>query len=294
MALFVLLGFGLLFTLAFDEGFQGEGITIEAEIANQAKAINGYMSQSEAGNLQLAGTSARLATAKQLEQTVRTRTSQADQIATIKSKVVKQKATLETKVAEFEAYKDRYRAFARGNAKGQEIVKLETLRGEIYNNVSIREVTAVGIQIRHDEGQKRIPFEELPIAMRDTFQFDPSQKKAALVAESKARDQHDAAVMAAGEVADEQMTQQRAEDAAEAKSKLVQRIASTEAHLRIIAQEINDLENQRDRAQAEAASARAAGNIHVNKSNGIASKIRLKQNRLAQLRSEVGQMKSQL
>ena len=66
MALFVLLGFGLLFTLAFDEGFQGEGITIEAEIANQAKAINGYMSQSEAGNLQLAGTSVRLATATQI------------------------------------------------------------------------------------------------------------------------------------------------------------------------------------------------------------------------------------
>ncbi len=51
----------------------------------------------------------------------------------------------------FADYKDEYRAYARGKAKGETIETLETLTGVIYHNAIIREVTAIGIQIRHDE-----------------------------------------------------------------------------------------------------------------------------------------------
>ncbi len=212
----------------------------------------------------------------------------------MKSDVETENADIVAKTQEWEAYKDKYRGFVRGKAKGQVIEKLETRSGVVYLNVNIREVSAVGIQIRHDEGHKRVAFEDLSDEMQDYYQFDPLQKQKAIAAETTARVEHETAVAVAGDQAAAQMAKQREKDNAEAKDKLQRDIIEKETQIENVTRDINDLENERDRAAAEADAARAAGRMHISKAGNITSKIRAKQTRLSTLRSELGQMKARL
>ncbi len=164
----------------------------------------------------------------------------------------------------------------------------------MYNDVVIREVTAVGIQIRHADGQKRIPFEILPEAMKDHFQFDPKQKDQALAAESVTRNELEAAVAVADGLAGQKMYEQRGKDAEAAKAKLRQDVAAKEGLIVSIEEDIKGLQTDMDRAAADAAAARAAGKMYLNKSGGISANIRSKQGRIATLRAELVQMKARL
>jgi hypothetical protein len=80
---------------------------------------------------------------------------------------------------------------------GQVIAKLETLKGDVYENVTIREVSPIGIAIRHDAGSRRVPFEELPLEMQRQFLFDPKEKEKALADEHAVQNAHLAQVEAA-------------------------------------------------------------------------------------------------
>lgn len=294
MALFVLVGFGLLFMFAFDEGFQGGEQTIESVIANQAKEIQTTSDRIESGSKMLAQAPVRIAADKELSRLKRENVALGEKTVLLTQGVENANAEIAKRVEDFEGYKDQYRALVRGKAKGQEIAKLETLAGAVYTNVNIREVTAVGIQIRHDDGQKRISFEDLPDDMKDYFQFDPKQKEKALADENSTRDEHEAAVAVASEIADQEMAKQREMDKAEAKEKLIREIANKDAQIASVRDEIRGLENDLDRAAAEANAARMAKRMHINKSGSIRARIQTKQNRISALQSEVGMMRSRL
>ena len=294
MALVVLIGFGLLFMFAFDEGLQGGGATIESEISSQAKDIENTQAAIARGKTTLAGGPPRIAAAKQVLSLKRSNEAQASKIVTLKADIEAGKADIVAKTQAWEAYKDVYREFVRGKAKGQVIEQLETRTGDVYKNVNIREVTAVGIQIRHDEGQKRIAFEELSDELQDYYQFDPAQKEKAVAAETAARDEHDAAVAVVSGQVQEQMAQQKLQEAAEAKEKLQRDIVEKQGQMSALEADIKDLENERAREEANAQAARAAGRMHINKSGGITAKIRSKQARISNLRAEIAQMNAKL
>jgi chromosome segregation ATPase len=294
MALIVLLGFGLLFMYASDEGSMGGHQSIESLIAHQAKEIEGYNASIAHGRKTLELAPGRTATSKELTRLKRENQAAVGTIANLTKAVEAGKADIAQRTANFEAYKNEYRAFVRGKAKGETMDQLVTLSGAVYKNVNIREVSAIGIQIRHDEGQKRIAFEELPEAMKDHFQFDPKQKEEAVNIEIAARGDHDAAVAAANEIAEQQMDAQRAQDAQEAKARLRAEIAAKEAQISSLKSEIEGLQRDRERAEAVAAAARASGKVHINKSGNIGGNIRSKESKLAGLQSEVAQMKSGL
>ncbi len=290
MALVVLVGFGVLFVFAFDEGLQGGQQTIEALIKNQGQEIDSYQRHIVDGEKKLATAPAKIAAAKELGRVKRENQAQIDTSAALKSKIEAVNADLVAKKDAFEAYKNQYRANVRSKARGESMPQLETRSGAVYRNVSIREVTPIGIQIRHDEGQKRIPFEELPDAMVDYYQFDPSQKAAALVDEHATRNQHEAAAAVANDQADQVMAQQREKDAQAKKEKTLREIETKKALIGTLQEDIKQLNQNIQQAAAEAASARAAGHIHINKSSSILGDIRSKQNRIAALRSEISQI----
>lgn len=293
MALMVLLGFGLLFMFASDES-QGAGQSIESLIRQQSRDIEGYQSGITHGRKTLELAPARLTAAKDLTRFKRETQALEETITGLKTKVEAAKAAIVTTTNAWEAYKDEYRAYARGKAKGETMDQLETRTGTVYSNVNIREVTAVGIQIRHGEGQKRIPFEELPEAMQDRFQFDPKQKDALLAAEKATHSQLEADVAVANEIEGQKMDVQRQKDAEAAREKTMEDIAVKEGQIAALREEIRGLEGDMDRAAADAASARAAGRMHINKSGNISGNIRSKQTRISSLQSEVARMKSRL
>lgn len=293
MALFVLIGFGLLFTFAFDEGFQG-GISLESEIKAKTAEIESTKERITYGTETLKSSPARNSAEKELRRMNVEIKTRSNEIANLKSDV----QALGTEIAEgnqkWEAYKDQYREFARGKAKGQVLDKLETRSGGVFKNVNIREVTAVGIQIRHDEGQKRIPFEDLPADIQDLYQFDPSQKAKALAAENTERNQLEAAVAVVNEQVDAKMVEQRKIEAAAAAEKLGREIVEKQAEVDSLQSEIEGLEQEIVRAAEAANAARQAGRMHLSKSGSINGKIRHRKSRIATLEAEIRQMRARL
>ena len=112
--------------------------------------------------------------------------------------------------------------------------------------------------------------------------------------EAASRDVHEAAVAVADDLAGQKMDAQKGKDAEEAKAKLRQDIAVKEGLVDSIKEEIKGLEAEVDRASADAAAARAAGRMHLNKSGSISSNIRSKQSRISALQAELAQMRGRL
>lgn len=242
LALVVLLGFGLLFMFAFDEGWQGADQSIESLISNQAKEIDGLRTGIARGEKELEKAPALIAAGKKLKDMKRENQFRDGNIDGLKKGIASANEAISAKLAEIEAYKDKYRAYARGKAKGRELESLETRDGNTYQKVVIREVTPIGLQIMHDGGQKRIAFEQLPAGMQDEFQFDPKQKAAAVAKEEAMRDEHETAVTAAEQVAGQQAAMQREKDAEEKRQNMLRAIAVKESRIESLKNEIKSLE----------------------------------------------------
>jgi hypothetical protein len=135
---------------------------------------------------------------------------------------------------------------ARRQAVGQVIAKLETLKGDVYENVTIREVSPIGIAIRHDAGSRRVPFEELPLEMQRQFLFDPKEKEKALADEHAVQNAHLAQVEAAKV---ERSEVQKTGQAEEYRLKASKAIATKSARIQVLEDEIRSLESDVEREE---------------------------------------------
>lgn len=284
MALIVLLGFGLLFMFATDEGFQGGDQSIESLIAHQAKDIEFTKGTVENGRELLGDAPERIKKAKELSRLKRGVLALQERVVALERDIESGKAEAVLSNRAFEDYKDQYRAYVRGKAKGETLDTLETGSGVIYKNVSIREVTAVGIQIRHDDGHKRIAFEELPEAMRDHFQFDPKQKAAAVAKEQATWNEHEAAVSIANLDSNRRLEEQATKDAEAAREKLTRAITIKISRTRSLNDEIESLEEAIPKE------------VHKGISNAPAMREQLanKRSALAALQSDIARMQAEL
>jgi hypothetical protein len=294
MALVVLLGFGVLFMFAFDEGFQGAELSDEAAIVQQGKEIENYQVTLDKGQKSLDLAPQRVSDAKELTRLGLENQMLSQNITTLIEKQKAGEAEIVEKNKAFDAYKDDYRAYVRGKAKGETMDQLSTTSGVVYKNVSIREVTAIGIQIRHDEGQKRIAFEDLPDEMKDYYQFDPNQKEDAKKAEDAAREAHEKEVGISDKLAEADMAKQRERDAVLDKEKRRRNIAEKEAQILALQSDIRRLNTEMNNDAAKSQAARSAGRMHIKKSNSLGAAIKSKQNAIADLRAEVQQMRASL
>lgn len=242
MALIVLLGFGLLFMFAFDEGLQGDEVSIEAYIAQQAKEIDGAKARIDSGQKQLGLAPARTSKSKELANLKSKNQGSKGAIENLKKEVETASTELALLGKDFEGYKNDYRTFVRGKAKGEVMAKLETRGGVVFEDVSIREVTAVGIQIRHSGGQNRIAYEDLPASMQDHFQFDAAQKAELIAAEANERNKHDSAVAVTDEQQKKLMESTRAKEAEAAKIKAANTLATKSAQAEALETRIEEME----------------------------------------------------
>jgi hypothetical protein len=280
MALVVLIGFGVLFMFATDEGMQGGDQSIESVIRNQAREIEHTQGGIDNGQKSLDGAPERLKNAKEFSRLSRGNESLRGRIQTLGDDIKASKADLAGRIDAFEAYKDEFRAYVRGKAKGESIGVLETKTGAVYKNVNIREVTAVGIQIRHDEGQKRIPFEELPVAMIERFQFDAKQKAAAVEKEQAAWSEHEAAVTAADVVSEGQAAERVAKEAEALRQKNTRLMAAKQARIAPLTEEIKFLQEALLKESEK----------RFSRAPQMRAQLANKQGELATLRAEVARM----
>lgn len=256
MALFVLLGFGLLFMFAFDEGLQGSDQSIESIISHQEREIDGAKVSISRGMEALGNAPAFIAANKELISVKRENQYRQGRIDSLRQGIADAQEAVAAKTAEFEAYKDNYRAFVRGRAKGQVIDRLETRKGAVFENVTIREVTPVGMQIRHDGGMRRIAFEDLPAELQEQFQFDPKQKAAAMAQERAERIEHEAAVSAASEMVNRQSMERKQKEEDAAREAAVRAIEMKRSRIKSLSEEIRVL-NQALRVESRKGISRA-------------------------------------
>jgi hypothetical protein len=242
LALVVLVGFGLLFMFAFDEGMQGKDQSIESMIAHDAKVIENLTGGIANGEKELTKGPSLLAKSKELGAVKMENRIREGSIDSLKKGIDSANEAIATKNKDFEAYKDEFRAFIRGNAKGQTMERLETRRGDVYENVTIREVTPIGIQIMHSGGQKRIAFEDLSDEIQDQFQFDPKQKAAAVAVEVATRNEHEKEQDQFGEEEKRKAAEQKKKDAAELREKTIRAIAVKRSRIESLGKEIEGLQ----------------------------------------------------
>lgn len=281
MGLFVLLGFGILFMFAFDEGSQGGDRSIESVIRHQTKEIDAYQANIELGKLKLDQAPARIAQGREL---TRLKRGGQEAIINLTKGIEKRSAAIALQEAAFGDYKDQYRAHVRGKAKGQTIGKLETLKRVVYNDVVIREVNPVGIQIRHADGHKRIPFEDLPETMKDHFQFDPQQKEQALAGESASMNELEAAVVVTNSIVDQANAERRSADAELVREKTIRAISSKESRIQALGREIDSLNN----------SIREEERKPISKAPGMRFKVVDNGRAIIELRSQIATLRSRL
>jgi hypothetical protein len=292
IALAVLAGFGILFVFAFDEGLQGGEQSIESVLKYQAEEIESQRAAIATTKEKLVDVPARLKTEEELKDATRELAIAANQVANLTETVAKVEEQIQGKLAEFEAYKDDYRAFARRQAVGEKLDELKTVEGTIFKGVEIREVDAVGILIRHTDGQQRVPFEVLSAEIQDRFQFDPVQKESAIVAEAARREAMERAAAAAEAAAGEMQEVEREKERERVRQETRRTIAAKEQQLAAAKAALTTLERDKAAAEQAAAAARAAGRQHINRSGSIARSIASKQNEIRALTAEIARLKA--
>lgn len=285
MALMVVLGFGLLFMFAFDEGMQGDDRSIEAVIRDQDKEIKEYEARMDSGRKSLDLAPGRITAAKDVARLKSESVSLQEKITNLVQSVEAGKAAFAQTRESFEGYKDEYRALVRGKAKGTALDELKTVSGVTYVKVNIRSITPVGMEVIHEGGHTRIPFEELPAEMRDYYQFDAAQKDKALDDEKKIREKHETDVTAATGQAEEAAEIERKKKAALARQNAAALLATKESQIRNVKDEIRNLEDDLVRENAK--------RTGVRNTNGIKGKITAANRTLSKLQSEVQSLQSQ-
>lgn len=82
------------------------------------------------------------------------------------------------------AYRKEYRSWVRLVAQDEEMAELKTTQGIRYEDVVVRRVTDVGMEIRHSNGTARLHCNELPEELHDRFQWDEEEAQAMLAREA--------------------------------------------------------------------------------------------------------------
>ncbi len=292
MALLVLVGFGALLMLAENDSTKTSGKSIEYIIKQQSKDLDENKMHLAEQQKFLAILPERLAQTKSLDESKEVVTQTQKKCSQLKADFQTAQQNLAAELAKFEEYKNQYRTHVRGKAKDKTMESLTTKSGVIYKNVNIREVTAIGIQIRHEDGHKRIAFEELPAEMQDYYQYDHKQKKEALAEEAAARSRQDAAAAEARTATAAMLLKQQEQNAEAQKIEISRQIDLKEDQISQVADKIRSLHEEKRQAAKEASNAKASGRIHIAKRNSYVEDIRSNEALLNQMKAELSQLKT--
>ena len=175
LAMVVLAGFALLYLCVFDEGMQGANQSIESVIAQQDREIIPLTQSIALNRDKLSKAPALVAIGKQLtdvKQTQFLRAERQNQLTRDLEADTAEAASITTKLA---AYKQQYITSTRNHARDRQIPHLLTRKGKTYDNAVIRNVTDLGVEIRHDGGSARIAPADLPDDLREEFHLNPAQ-----------------------------------------------------------------------------------------------------------------------
>lgn len=284
LALLVLCGFGVLFLMSVNEAPPGEKLTTQSVIAEQARELGELAAAIALKQRELAAIPKLQAAERKLKTAKLQLTETQERSDLTKQRMLNSQQQLAAKATALETYKDQYREAVRQGAKGEKIAQLKTRSGNTYENAVIDEVDPVGMKISHPGGMVRIPYDQLPAALQERFQFDATQKATTTAAEDTARKEHEKAVAEAlrkkqeKDEARQQDAQQR--DLIDAKKA----IAIKTDRIAVLEREITSLRSELEREKQK----------KFRNTPRITSQINEKQQLRDQLQAEVDDLRSRL
>ncbi|MCW1926437.1 hypothetical protein OKA05_28055 [Luteolibacter arcticus] len=178
LALLVLVGFGTLYLFVFDEGLQGGQKKIEAVIRDEGLEIGSLKTQIQNAKDRLEEAGVAKAKAREADELTTRNAGLAKQIEELNAAKTAANEEVQKALADWEGYKDQYRASEWGSAVGNKMDDIKTPSGEVFSNVEVKAVDHTGVRITHSAGSKTIKPEDLPADLFDRFQFDLEKKKA--------------------------------------------------------------------------------------------------------------------
>ena len=199
VACFVMFG-----SLALDKRFAGGQDTIEYKISQNRDKLSGIKDR-------MAQTEAKLVRFDELEQSAAELASlqlsiQEKRDANARSRSQVDSLRDEIKYAEdsLAAHKRLYRNMVRERSVGTTMEKLLTLDGKTYHQVTIKSIGAMGMNITHRDGSRRIPFRDLPVDMQRKYMFSEEEAQAQHQKEQDLLEQRRLAQLAHQRAADQQ------------------------------------------------------------------------------------------
>jgi hypothetical protein len=178
VGLIVLVFTGVILSLLVDKrlGFSSDRLTVERETEADAaklrtleRRLSAMRSKWEKELLPRSGQEDLL---RRLSATQEAETRRLAELAPRKASV---EAELEAVRAASAEYRASYRRQVRAAAAGERLAELKSLNGRTYREVTIRQVTADGIDFRHADGISRLGPSELDGTWRERFQWDPEE-----------------------------------------------------------------------------------------------------------------------
>lgn len=187
--------FGLIFLailgaigmFVFDAEKHLDGSSLPSVIKQQAEEIDDYKHQVEMNQESLKRREEVAKNTKKAEELAATVEKDAVRIEKLKEGLSVLGDSVVATSKEMNAYVTEYRGQIRSAAIGEKIPELTTNSGRVYNEVEVRAVSDIGLEVRHADGIGRIPFEELSTKWQERFQYDPEEKGKALARERAAQ-----------------------------------------------------------------------------------------------------------
>jgi hypothetical protein len=257
MALIVLLGFGSLFILATDESGVFGGENIYTQIKSKGKAIQSKQREVEHWKKAAVDYDQRKKQLGEIENKQSTIQLKLAEIERVKVTVEEDQGKLTKLEQQVVDYKKQYQLSERARAVGEKFDTMLTKDGVSYEQVSIRKISALGMEIRHKNGFKRISYQNLPDVLQDRFQFTEDGAKALASVEQDAVKRSDQGKQNYHQSVKERRKQQLLRDHRENMVKWTSEIARYRARIRLN-------ESKIDAAQQRASSYRARGNRGLN------------------------------
>lgn len=101
----------------------------------------------------------------------------------MREKVPALRATIAKLEKEFTAYRQQYRSQIWAKAIGEKHPSITTVTGKVYEDVTIRNVTDVGLNVAHKAGMSRIDAIALDPSWKERFQWNDAERRAQLIKE---------------------------------------------------------------------------------------------------------------
>lgn len=253
LAMLVLVGFGALSLMAIDNhpDQKREPISIRiATLRGETLQLRESLKEAEAALDELRRK------AEALDQIRRKSLSLRAQAEATRKELDSAKSGLSTLDAEFGQYRKKYRELVRGKAKGMTLGRVEAADGVVYEDVVVREADQIGLNVRHRDGIRRIPYEDLPENLQDYFGYDPEESYVAQQEELRQQLAYDQQIREAEANDDKELTRTKEKNRAEYLKKVQRALSVKKAQAKDLERQCRELEDQIRSEEAKAESIR--------------------------------------